>query len=134
VGSIGPIVMTATVTPVSGGGTPTGSVTFFNGSTQVGTATLSGGGVGTFNYNPSSLAVGIYSITAVYSGDSTFAPSTSSPQTLAISQTGPFAYVANNTSNTVSVINIPTGQVTTIYRWDLGRGEPLSLPTRHRST
>ncbi len=109
-GSVGPIVMTATVTPASGGGTPTGSVTYFNGSTQVGTATLSGG-VGTFNYNPSSLAVGIYSITAVYSGDSAFSASTSSPQTLAISQTGPFAYVANNSSNTVSVINIPTGQV-----------------------
>jgi YVTN family beta-propeller protein len=112
VGSIGPIVMTATVTPVSGGGTPTGSVTYFNGSTQIGTATLNGGGVGTFNYNPSSLAVGIYSITAVYSGDSNFSASTSSPQTLAITQNGPFAYVANDTSDTVSVINIPTGQVT----------------------
>ena len=110
VGSVGPIVMTATVTPVSGGGTPTGSVTFFNGSTQIGTATLSGG-IGTFNYNPSGLAVGIYSITAVYSGDSMFSASTSPPQTLAITQTGPFAYVANNSSNTVSVINIPTGQV-----------------------
>jgi uncharacterized repeat protein (TIGR03803 family)/YVTN family beta-propeller protein len=111
VGSVGPIVMTATVTPVSGGGTPTGTATFFNGSTQVGTATLSGG-VGTFNYNPSSLAVGIYSITAVYSGDSVFSASTSQAQTLAITQTGPFAYVADNSSNTVSVINIPTGQVT----------------------
>ncbi len=110
VGSVGPIAMTATVAPVSGGGTPTGSVTYFNGSTQVGTATLSGG-VGTFNYNPSSLAVGIYSITAVYSGDSAFSASTSSPQTLAITPNGPFAYVANNSSNTVSVINIPTGQV-----------------------
>ncbi len=109
-GSVGPIVMTATVTPVSGGGTPTGTVTYFNGSTQVGTATLSGG-VGTFNYNPSSLAVGIYSITAVYSGDSNFSASISPSQTLAITQTGPFAYAANNASDTVSVINIPTGQV-----------------------
>jgi YVTN family beta-propeller protein len=111
VGSVGPIVMTATVSPVSGGGTPTGSVTYFNGSTQIGTTTLSGG-VGTSNYNPSSLAVGIYSITAVYSGDSTFSPSTSLAQTLGITQNGPFAYVANNSSNTVSVINIPTAQVT----------------------
>jgi YVTN family beta-propeller protein/uncharacterized repeat protein (TIGR03803 family) len=110
VGSVGPIVMTATVTPLSGSGTPTGTVTYFNGSTQIGTATLSGG-VGTFNYNPSSLAVGIYSITAVYSGDSMFSASTSAPQTLGITQTGPFAYVANNSSNTVSVINIPTGQI-----------------------
>jgi len=110
-GSAGPIVMTATVTPVSGTGTPTGTVTYFNGSTQIGTATLSGG-VGTFNYNPSGLAVGLYSITAVYSGDGNFSASTSPAQTLAITQTGPFAYVANINSNTVSVINIPTGQVT----------------------
>ncbi|MFY9980818.1 MAG: choice-of-anchor tandem repeat GloVer-containing protein [Candidatus Sulfotelmatobacter sp.] len=110
-GSVGPIVMTATVTTVSGTGTPTGSVTYFNGSSQVGTATLTGG-VGTFDYNPSSLSFGIYSITAVYSGNGTFSGSTSPAQTLAITQTGPFAYVANNSSNSVSVINIPTGQVT----------------------
>ena len=105
VGSVGPVVMRAAVTPVSGIGVPTGSVTYFNGSTQVGTATLNGG-AGTFNYNPSSLAVGIYSITAVYSGDSLFSASTSSPQTLAVTQTGPFAYVANQGSNSVSVIDI----------------------------
>ncbi len=109
-GSAGPIVMTATVTPVSGIGTPTGTATYFNGSAQIGTATLSGG-VGTFNYNSSSLAVGLYSITAIYSGDGNFSGSTSPAQTLAITQTGPFAYVANINSNTVSVVNIPTGQV-----------------------
>ena len=112
VGSAGPIAMTATVTPVSGTGTPTGSVTYFLGSTQIGTATLSGG-VGTLNYNPSALAVGIYSITAVYSGDSSFSASISPAQTLGITQNGPFSYVANINSNTVSVINIPTGQVST---------------------
>ncbi len=88
VGSAGPIVMTATVIPVSGIGTPTGVVTYFNGSTQIGTANLSGG-VGIFNYNPSSLAVGIYSITAVYTGDDMFSGSTSPSQTLAITQKAP---------------------------------------------
>ncbi len=110
VGSAGPVVMTATVAPTSGSGTPTGTVAYFNGSTQVGTGTLSGG-VATFNYNPSSLGVGIYSITATYSGDNTFAASTSPVQTLAITQPGPFAYVANIDSDTVSVINIPTSAV-----------------------
>lgn len=109
-GSVGPVVMAATVAPLSGSGTPTGSVAYFNGSTQVGTATLSGG-VAQLNFNPSSLAVGLYSITAVYGGDNTFAGSTSQPQTLFITQTGPFAYVANLNSNTVSMINIPSGQV-----------------------
>ena len=110
-GSVGPIAMTATVTPVSGGGGPPGTPPCLSRrSTQIGTASLSGG-VGTFNYNPSSLAVGLYSITAIYSGDGNFSASTSPAQTLAITQTGPFAYVANINSNTVSVINIPTGQV-----------------------
>lgn len=109
-GSVGPVVMTATVAPQSGSGTPTGTVAYFNGSTQVGTATLNGG-VAQFNFNPSSLAVGLYSITAVYGGDNTFAGSTSQSQTLFITQAGPFAYVANLISNTVSMVNIPTGQV-----------------------
>jgi len=106
-GSVGPVVMTATV---SGDGVPTGTVTYFNGTTQIGTAALSSGAA-QFNFNPSSLAVGGYSITAVYGGDGTFAGSTSQPQTLFITQTGPFAYVANVNSNTVSMVSIPTGQV-----------------------
>jgi YVTN family beta-propeller protein/uncharacterized repeat protein (TIGR03803 family) len=109
-GSVGPVVMTATVAPAPGSGTPTGTVAYFNGSTQVGTGTLSGG-VANLNFNPSSLAAGLYSITAVYGGDNTFAGSTSQPQTLSITQTGPFAYVANLNSNTVSMISVPTGQV-----------------------
>ena len=36
------VTFTATVTPASGNGTPTGSVTFYDGSTALGTATLSG--------------------------------------------------------------------------------------------
>jgi uncharacterized repeat protein (TIGR03803 family)/YVTN family beta-propeller protein len=109
-GSVGPVVMSATVAPVSGSGTPTGTVAYFNGSTQVGTGTLSGG-VANLSFNPSSLAPGLYSITAVYGGDNAFAGSTSQPQTLSITQTGPFAYVANLNSNTVSIISVPTGQV-----------------------
>jgi len=109
-GSIGPVVMTATVSPGSGAVLPTGTVTFFNGSTQLGTTVLSEG-VAQFNFNPSSLPVGQYSITAVYGGDNNYAGSTSQPQTLFITQTGPFAYVANLLSNTVSMISIPSGQV-----------------------
>jgi len=83
VGSAGPVAMTATVTPTSGGGTPTGVVAFFNGSSEVESSNLSGG-VATYDYNPSSLALNTYPITAIYSGDGTFATSTSSAQTLTI--------------------------------------------------
>jgi uncharacterized repeat protein (TIGR03803 family) len=73
VGAAGPVMMTATVAATSGGGTPTGVIDFFNGSNEIGFANLSGG-VATFNYNPSSLALGPYEITAIYSGDGTLQP------------------------------------------------------------
>ncbi|WP_344181717.1 Ig-like domain-containing protein, partial [Streptantibioticus ferralitis] len=67
--------LTATVTPVSpGAGTPTGTVTFFDGGTPVGTAVLSGG---TATVTTSSLAVGPHAVTAVYAGDGDFNGSTS---------------------------------------------------------
>jgi len=82
-GSSGPVVMTATVASTSGSGTPTGGVAFFNGSGEVGSSNLSGGAA-SFDYNPSSLALNTYAITAVYSGDGTFATSTSSSEILTV--------------------------------------------------
>lgn len=84
VGSAGPVVMTATVAPASGSGTPTGAVAFFMGSTQLGISPLQSG-VATFNYNPSALAANSYEFTAIYAGDATYATSTSSAQTLTVS-------------------------------------------------
>ena len=69
-----PITFTASVN--SAGGTPTGTVTFLNGNTVLGTATLSGAGVATFN--TSSLLPGTATITANYSGDLNFAASSAS--------------------------------------------------------
>lgn len=83
VGSVGPVAMTATVTPTSGSGTPTGMVSFSNGSIQIGTGNLTNG-TATFGYSPSSLAPGAYPITATYNGDSTFMSSTSPAQTLTV--------------------------------------------------
>ena len=57
-----------------GSGTPTGSVTFYAGSTPLGTATLSGKKA---SLKTTSVPVGSQAITAVYSGDTTYAPSTS---------------------------------------------------------
>src|SRR5579864_3335370 len=82
-GSSGPVVMTARVAPTTGTGTPTGSVNFFDNGALVGSGTLSSG-TATFNYNPSGLAAGSYSITAQYGGDTNFSSSTSSPQSLTV--------------------------------------------------
>jgi len=99
-GSSGPVVMTATVSPTSGSGMPTGTVTFYSASTQIGTGTVSGG-VATYSYNPGSLAVGAYSITATYGGDSNFSASSSSPETLAVTSAPTFTVSVNPTSLTI---------------------------------
>jgi hypothetical protein len=56
-------------------GIPTGTVTYFDGKTQIGTSTLNGLGLTSFNI--STLSAGSHTITAVYSGDTTFLGSTS---------------------------------------------------------
>ena len=75
--SASPVNLIATVVPTSpGAGTPTGTVTFKDGSTTLHTGILS---KGVASYATSSLAVGSkHSITAVYGGDTNFTPSTSS--------------------------------------------------------
>jgi YVTN family beta-propeller protein len=74
------VTFTATVSKAAGSiGTPTGMVTFRDGSTALGTGTLNTSGVATFA--TSSLAAGSHSITAFYGGDSNFAPSTSTALT-----------------------------------------------------
>jgi Big-like domain-containing protein/VCBS repeat protein len=74
------VTFTGSVSP-----TPTGSqlgtVSFYSGSTLLGTGSLSSSGSATFA--TSSLADGNYTITAVYSGNTAFATSTSSPLSLA---------------------------------------------------
>jgi len=66
------VTFTATVT--SSQGTPTGTVSFLDGTTHLGTETLSSG---TASLTTSTLAAGAHSITAAYSGDSTFNINTS---------------------------------------------------------
>ncbi|MGC8641639.1 MAG: beta strand repeat-containing protein, partial [Isosphaeraceae bacterium] len=68
------VTLTDTVTSTSG--TPTGSVEFWDGTTDLGPGTLNASGVATLT--TSSLPAGSDSLTAVYSGDSTFGGSTGS--------------------------------------------------------
>ena len=71
------VTLTASVTPsTSGQPVPTGTVTFMDGSTTLGTGTLHNTGTATFQTNM--LAVGDHpAITAVYGGDTNFGGSTS---------------------------------------------------------
>jgi hypothetical protein len=70
------ITFTATVSSTAG--VPTGTVTFLDGATPLGTGTVSGG-LATFT--TSALTVGLHSITASYGGDANLAGATSSPLT-----------------------------------------------------
>ncbi len=75
------VTFTATVT--GNGGTPTGTVSFLNGTTLLGTATLNAQATATFS--TSTLAVGTYTVTASYSGDTNDSPSTSGATSLTVS-------------------------------------------------
>lgn len=69
------VTFTATVSAASGAGSPTGTVTFKDGATTLGTGTLDSSGKATLT--TSTLAVGSHSITAEYGRSSSFNPSTS---------------------------------------------------------
>ena len=80
-----PVTFTAVVTASSP--TPTGTVSFMDGTTVLGTAPVTAGGgvvvsltVGS-SFQTSTLADGAHQVTAIYSGDSTFTTSTSAPLT-----------------------------------------------------
>ncbi|MGA7380969.1 MAG: FG-GAP-like repeat-containing protein [Terriglobales bacterium] len=68
------VTLTAAVT-APGGGTPTGTVSFLDGTTKIGDSNLNGSAVATLT--TSTLAEGTHSITATYNGDANFGISTS---------------------------------------------------------
>jgi streptogramin lyase len=74
-----PVTLTATVTP----GSATGAVTFWDGSTDIGSDGLSGG---VASLVTSTLAVGSHDITAVYGGDAADTGSTSAVLTQVVNQ------------------------------------------------
>jgi hypothetical protein len=94
-----PVTFTATVTATApGGGVPTGTVTFKNGGSTLGTGTLNGSGIATFT--TSTLTVGALSITAVYGGSTSFNTSTSPVLTQTVNQ--------DNTTSTVTSSRNPS--------------------------
>jgi hypothetical protein len=79
------VTFTATVSPVApGAGTRTGTVTFKDGATVLGTGAVNAAGQATFSI--SSLPVNAHSITAEYGGDTNFNGSTSSTLSQTVSK------------------------------------------------
>jgi hypothetical protein len=70
------VTLTANVSPQAGSNVPTGTVTFLDGTTTLGTSTLNGTATATFT--TTNLAAGTHSIVASYGGDSKDGSSVSS--------------------------------------------------------
>jgi hypothetical protein len=95
---------------VSGtGGTPTGTITFKDGTTTLSTVTLASGAA---TYSTSTLAAGAHNITATYSGDSTFSAATSAASTLTVSVPAAIAFAATPTALTVARGSTGTAVIT----------------------
>ena len=116
------VTFTATLTGV---GTPTGSVTFLDGSTTLGSGTLNTSGKATFVI--STLAVGPHSLTAVYGGNTTLSGSTSPVLTETV----------NKANTTTALIASPSSSVfgqsvtftATISAMKPGAGTPTGTVT-----
>jgi hypothetical protein len=85
---------------MSGRPTPTGTVSFYDGATLLGSSPLSGG---TASTSLSTLSVGTHNVTAVYSGDSNSNPNISAVSAVTVSALAPaFTLSATPASTSVS--------------------------------
>jgi len=107
-----PVTFTATVTAPAGG-TPTGSVTFLDKGTPLGTAPL---GNGQATFTTSALTAGSHPITAVYLGAPTFNGSTSTGITAVVKQAPATATTTTTASPGTSAIIRLASQATTTTR------------------
>lgn len=115
------VSFTATLTPTSGSGTPTGFVDFKDGSTLLQTVTVSEGQA---VLQVSTLVAGTHAITAVYSGDSNFVGSVSNAVNQTVNKATTVTMLTSNADTvfgqtitfTVMVLpqytSVPTGSVT----------------------
>jgi hypothetical protein len=104
------VAITATVkASIAGRPQPTGTITLMEGTTNLGSGTLSGG---TATISVSGLAVGTHTITAVYSGDGNF--NVNSSATVSVQVTPPPPAPAVNISASTSSLSLTRGQTGTV--------------------
>ena len=119
----------AAVASASGNGVATGTVTYNDGSTVLGTITLNSNGEGELVSGGFTelgavicLSVGSHNITATYSGDNSLVGATSQPFSVIITQAAPVVFFLNETALTV-----PAGQQVALVAF-VGPNGPI-LPT-----
>jgi len=97
------VTLTAQVSNQGSGGTPTGSVQFYDGATLLGTAALNGSGAASITLTgATSLAVGSHSLTMQYSGDSQFNSGTSTVVTHVVTKASSSSVVATTVTSSLN--------------------------------
>lgn len=107
--------------------TPGGTVTFMDGSTVLGTRTLTSSGVATYITGASQLAVGSHSITAVYTSDGPHAGSSSLPLGLTVNVDPTTMTLASSVNP--SVYGQPISFIATVTATSPGSGTPTGTVT-----
>lgn len=115
------LTLSSTVTSGTGGATPTGTVTFTSTGLVLGSGALNGAGTAT--YTTSSLNAGTYLLGAVYSGDSTYATSSSVNASVIVQP------VAATLSASVTSNNIIGGTYVVTVTDTVTQGQPTGTVT-----
>jgi autotransporter-associated beta strand protein len=125
------VTFTATVSPAVAQRllTPTGTITFMDGTATLGTAMLGSAGSATFTTSTATpLSAGTHSITAVYSGDANFTASTSAPLTQTVSA-APSTTISLASSTNPSVFAQPVTLTATVGAVPPATGVPSGTVT-----
>jgi hypothetical protein len=116
-----PTVLTATIQPPTGGtGTPAGSVSFFDGTTLLGTSVVDSTGKATLSLP---LSPGAHSLTATYNGDNAFTSATSAAATTNVSPNVTSLFAIELVGNRSF-----RGRRARVYRLTYRGSNPLPLP------
>src|SRR5439155_17137412 len=99
-----PVTFTASVTPSPGSPTPTGTITFKDGATTLGTGVLDVNGQAIFTI--STLLVGAHTVTAVYGGDNNAAGSTSVPLIQTVNAASTLTALASSLNPSVTTVPV----------------------------
>ena len=107
------------------GAPPTGQVIFMAGTTELGTASLNGGGIAILQ--SSTLAVGVYAITARYGGDKNYTVAVSSQINETIFSVSTISLVLSSAG--APVVSVPSGTVVRLAGTVLVNGATLNTGT-----
>ena len=99
----GPTIFTVKVTPVSGKGVPTGSITFSADSANLGTSVLTAGSA---NFTTTSIPLGSQAVIATNSGNENYSVSSSSVTKLKVSSTLALTITACDIQGNQSSVNL----------------------------